>query len=86
MTDTKMLQAILDGQRAIKEELKDDINSVRKEVNRLHKKADEGFRIVNNRLDNIGKSVAFLEDDAPTREEHNRLEKRVIKIENKLQT
>lgn len=81
-----MLQAILDGQRAIKEELKDDINSVRKEVNRLHKKADEGFRIVNNRLDNIGKSVAFLEDDAPTREEHNRLEKRVIKIENKLQT
>ncbi|HSX48841.1 MAG TPA: hypothetical protein VLE44_01115 [Candidatus Saccharimonadales bacterium] len=77
MADTKMLQAILDSQVAIKKELFDKING-------LEAKVDIGFKKVNERLDSIGKSVAYLEDDTPTREEHNKLKKRVKGIENKL--
>jgi tetrahydromethanopterin S-methyltransferase subunit G len=38
------------------------------------------FKNVNSRLDKIGKSVTYLEDDAPTREEYDKLEKRVTKV------
>ena len=41
MSNTKILQAILDGQRAIKEELKEDINKVGKDVLRVEKKGDK---------------------------------------------
>ena len=51
-----MLQILIDGQESIKSDIK-----------RLEKKTDEGFEIVNKRLDTIGKSVAFLEDDTPQR-------------------
>ena len=89
MSDKKMLQAIINGQSALKEELLSKINE-------LDKKTTEGFKDVNNRmddledrltkrLDSIGKSVAYLEDDTPTREEHDELEGRVTKVENKLQ-
>ena len=36
-----------------------------------------------DRLDKIGKSVAFLEDDTPTREEFDDLTQRVDKIEDR---
>lgn len=73
MADTKILQAILDSQVTLTNKL-----------NGLEAKVDDGFKKVNERLDSIGKSVAYLEDDTPTREEHNKLKKRVKRIENKL--
>lgn len=59
MTDTKILQNILD------------------KVTSIEKKADE----TNKRLDKIGKSVAYLEDDTPTIDEFNQLTRRVQKLE-----
>ena len=45
---------------------------------------EKGFKGVNERLDNIGRSVAYLEDDTPTIEEFNKLLRRVSKLENQL--
>ena len=36
-----------------------------------------------SRIDKLGRQLAYLEDDAPTREEHDNLEKRVVKVEQK---
>jgi len=73
MSDTKILQAILDNQISMKED-----------INGLEKKMDAGFEKVNNRLDSIGESVSYLEDDAPTRENILIWKKRVKIIEKKL--
>ena len=80
--NTKMLQAIIDGQRAIKEELKNDIKKV-------DTKVDKGFKEVKNeilnnrrRIDKLGIDLVELSDDAPTIEEFNKLEKRVSVLEN----
>ena len=78
MSNTKILQAILDGQRAIKEELKEDINKVGKDVLRVEKKGDKNGK----RLDRLGLELAELSDDAPTIGEFDKLEKRVSKLEN----
>lgn len=66
MSNTKMLQAILDGQASIK----DDIKEVKEEV-----KKNGG------RIDKLGMELAELADDAPTVEEFNGLEKRVGRLE-----
>lgn len=73
-----MLQILIDGQAALRKEMIDGQDSLRKEM-------IVGFTKVNKRLDIIGISVAFLEDDAPTREEHDELEKLNTKVEKKLQ-
>ena len=52
-------------------------------IDSLDKKVEKGFTGVNKRLDTIGKSVAYLEDDAPTIGEFDKLEKRVSKLENR---
>ena len=78
MNSTKMLQTLINGQAVLRKEMVVGQNSLRNEMR-------EGFKSVNKRLDMIGKSVAFLEDDAPTREEHEELEKRLTKVEKKLQ-
>ncbi len=70
MSDTKILQSIIDGQVLIRKEIKD-----------VKKKMVSGFKAVNKRMDMIGKSVAYLEDDAPTNEEFDELEERVIVLE-----
>ncbi|OGM60028.1 hypothetical protein A2955_01505 [Candidatus Woesebacteria bacterium RIFCSPLOWO2_01_FULL_37_19] len=72
----KMLRTIVNGQSAMKQELLSKIDS-------LDKKVEKGFTGVNKRLDTIGKSVAYLEDDAPTIGEFDKLEKRVSKLENR---
>ena len=77
MNDTKMLQAILDGQRSMEERLSNKISEVRDDIQRVEAKVDENGR----RLDMQGKQLAYLEDDAPTREEFDGLEKRVNKLE-----
>ena len=73
MSDTKILQAILDGQVKIRE----DIQSLDKKIEGVETRLTQ-------RIDNLGESLAYLEDDAPTREEHDNLEKRVEKIEKSL--
>ena len=75
MTDnsTKILQKVLDGQTAIRK----DIKTLKNEMN-------EGFTKVNERVDKLGKSLAYLEDDAPTRDEFGKLEVRIKKVEQKV--
>lgn len=82
MSDTKMLRTIINGQSALKQEVLKKIGNVDQKVDKLDKKVDEGFKKVNGRLDKIGLSVAHLEDDVPTIEEFDNLEKRVSKLEN----
>ena len=77
----KMFRTIVSGQSAMKQELLSKIDGVDKKVGDLEQKVDKGFRDVNKRLDTIGKSVAYLEDDAPTIKEFDKLEARVTKLE-----
>jgi len=72
MTKTEMLQILIDGQAGLKKELQE----VKKELR-------DGLGKVNKRIDTLGGDLAYLEDDAPTREEHDKLDKRVVKLEKK---
>jgi hypothetical protein len=62
MSDKNMLQAIIDGQSAIKEELRKDINKVGKDLLRVEGKVDKNGK----RIDKLGLDLAELSDDAPT--------------------
>jgi len=85
----KMFRAIVNGQSSMKAELLAKIDVVDKKlsgkIDNLDKKIDGVENRLTKRVDNIGLSLARLEDDAPTRDEHDKLEKRVTKIESKLQ-
>lgn len=74
MSNTKMLQTLIDGQVSIRNDSKKGLKS-------LEKKMGKGFKDVNQRLDKIGSSVAHLEDDTPTIKEFDNLDKRVGKLE-----
>lgn len=65
-----MLQAILDGQVALREDLKAEIRDVKDEV-----------RKNGERIDKIGAQLAYLEDDAPNYSEFVKLKRKVKKIE-----
>ena len=89
----KMLRAIINGQSAMKSELLGEIRKVDKKVDSLEgkvdaldKKIDQVEQRLTARIDKLGLQIARLEDDAPTIEEHNELEKRVTKIEQKIAT
>ncbi len=69
MSDTSLLQTILDGQTNIRE----DIANVREDVKKLDQKIDKVENRLNERLDKIGLQLAYLEDDTPTREEFDAL-------------
>jgi BMFP domain-containing protein YqiC len=91
MDDTKkMLWAIINGQSATKSELIGEIQKVDKklslDIGSLRKETKEGFKKLTVRVDKIGLQVARLEDDTPTREEHDKLEERVGKLEQKIVT
>ncbi len=73
MSDTKLLQAILDR-----------VSSVDKKTDSLEQKMDKGFKDVNERInvldgklteriDKLGLQIARLEDDAPTIEEFDKV-------------
>lgn len=47
MTDTKMLQVLIDGQVQIREDIK-----------RVEKKVDDGFKKTNERMDRLGMQIA----------------------------
>ena len=82
MDDTKkMLRAVINGQSAMKEELLGEIRKVDKKVDKLDTKIDGVEKRLTKRIDRLGKQLAYLEDDAPTREEFNELESRVDMIE-----
>lgn len=71
MVGNKILQAILDGQVSIREDLK-----------RVEKKVEDNGQ----RIDKLGMQIANLEDDAPTVAEFDGLEKRVKKLEKQFAT
>lgn len=85
----KMFQMLVNGQSTMKGDLLTRIDKLDKKLsdridgveNSLSKKMDKGFKEVNDRIDKLGKSLAYLEDDAPTRDEFNNLEAKVVKIE-----
>ena len=89
MDDVKeMLKAVINGQHALRTEMVGEISELRKEmqdkfaeVDKRFDKVDKRFDEVDQRLDKQGAQLAYLEEDAPTREEHDALEKRVEKIE-----
>ena len=88
MNDTqKMLQAIIHGQNALKQELSTKIDKVEQKlggkIDSLGVKLNHVDKNLTDRIDRIGKQLAYLEDDTPTREEFDNLENRVDKIEGK---
>lgn len=70
----KMLQAIINGQSTFRQEV---LSKIDKLDAKLTKKIDQVEENLTNRMDKLGKQLAYLEDDAPTREEFDDLEKRV---------
>ncbi len=70
MTTKDMLQVLIKGQHELTEEL-----AV------LREETKDGFRETHERLDKQGTQLAYIDDDAPTREEHDGIVKRVEKIE-----
>lgn len=81
---TKILQAILNGQSTTNEKidkLDRKVDTLRTELKTEIKEAEKRLT---KRIDGIGKSLAYLEDDTPTREEHDELIKRVDKLERKV--
>ncbi len=69
-----MLQAIINGQTAIKQELSGKIGKIDQKVDKLSEKLDAVEKNLTVRIDKLGKQLAYLEDDTPTREEYDNLE------------
>jgi hypothetical protein len=92
MLDTqKMLRAIINGQSALKQEVLAEVGKLRKEMQLGFEKVDIRFgelekKVEKNgtRIDKLGISLASLEDDAPTRSEFRKLQKKVSRIELKI--
>lgn len=90
----KMLRAIINGQSALKQEvlgkidkveekLGGRIDNVERRIDTVERRIDTVEKNLTKRIDRIGRQLAFLEDDAPTREEFDGLKERVDKIEHK---
>jgi len=81
----KMLQAIINGQSAMKSELLGEIQKLDKKfdlkIESLRKETKEGFEKLTERVDKIGLQVARLEDDTPTRDEFDDVNSRLKKLE-----
>lgn len=77
MTTKDILQVLLKGQDALQK----GQNTLKEELAVLREETRDGFRETHERLAKQGKQLAYLDDDAPTREEHDGLVKRVEKIE-----
>jgi len=79
-----MLRAIINGQSSMKAELLGEFKKVNKKIEDLDQKIDGVELRLTKRIDTLGEDIARLEDDAPTWKAHDKLEKRVTKIEKKL--
>ena len=92
MDDTKkMLRAIINGQSAFRQEFLDKFNKLEKKIEAVDErvggvstKIDKVEKNLTKRIDKLGKQLAYLEDDAPTREEHEELKTRVTVVEHKI--
>jgi chromosome segregation ATPase len=81
---TKMLQTIIDSVAGVRKYIDESVDGLKSELKtdimRLEQKIDK----VDKRVDNLGKHLAYLEDDASTRSEYRKLVTRVDKVEHKL--
>jgi len=85
MDDVKqMFRKLINGQSLMKSEVLGEIRKVDKKVEDLREETRNGFKEVNKRIDKIGMQTASVEDDTPTIEEFDKLEKRVTKVEQKV--
>jgi len=73
VSDTKILQSILHGQV-----------SIRNGIKRVEKKVGKVEKNLTERMDKLGSQLAYLEDDVPTKEEIEVLDKRVGKLETQI--
>jgi hypothetical protein len=87
----KMLKALVKGQAELSNKIDGVYSGLSLEIYELNKKVDsltkethKGSKEVNGRIDKLGKSLACLEDDAPTREEFDNLETKATKVEQTL--
>ena len=78
-----MLKAIINGLNAFKTEFLSFKKEVLQRFDQMDKKIDGVEERLTKRIDSMGKQLAYLEDDAPTRDEFSKLEKRVGKLEQK---
>lgn len=79
-----MLQVLIKGQDSLQrgyDALLKGQNELKEELAILKEETKDGFRETHERLDKQGKQLAYLDDDAPTREEYDGLVKRVEKVE-----
>lgn len=89
--NTKMLRTIINGQSAFRQEVLSKIDKLDKKLTdriggvetNLSRKIDQVEKNLTGRIDKLGKQLAYLEDDAPTREEFDNLDKGVGKLEQK---
>lgn len=78
----KMLRMLVNGQSSIHDELKKLRTEIENVEIRLNKKIDKVDTKLTKRIDALGKQLAVLDDDAPTRDEFEELKKRVDKLQN----
>lgn len=82
-----MLRAMINGQSAFRQEVLKRFKEIDNRFNSLetglNKRINALEKNLTEKIDNIGRQLAYLEDDAPTREEFSKLEKRVCKLEQK---
>lgn len=74
---TKMLQAIINGLAAFKQEVLTRFDKTDQKIDKVEKN-------LTKRIDKLGRQLAYLEDDTPTREEFDNLEKRVDTLDQKI--
>lgn len=79
-----MLQIIINGQSTFRQEVQGEIKDLKEMVSKVDQKIDRVEENLTKRMDKIGKQLAYLEDDAPTREVFNNLEKRIGEVEQKV--
>jgi len=73
----KMLTAMANSQSKLREDMMSEFKTVNKKIDAVDQKLTQ-------RIDTLGRDLAYLEDDAPTREEHEEVELRLKKVESKV--
>jgi hypothetical protein len=88
----KMLRIIINGQSSFRQEVLGKIDRLEQKLTeriggvetKLTNRINGVEKILTDRIDRLGKQLAFLEDDAPTREEFDTLKNKVDKIGHKV--
>lgn len=78
-----MLKAILNSHASFRQEFLSSQAVLTKRFDQVDRKIDGVEERLSKRIDSAGKQLAYLEDDAPTGQEFDGLEKRVEKLERK---